>query len=132
MKTKNILLQIIFLTIAFTSCKKTNVSCDFIQDKIIRYDCDRVIVQLQSTKLIGDSMWTDVKSGKEYENIVSLFNTCKIAELTRGELKTIYFKPDISNQSDNTPCSQCLAISQNPPKTYIRFTEISLSPCENQ
>jgi hypothetical protein len=131
MKSKNILVTAIVVAIALISCKKTNTDCGIIPAKIIRYDCDRVIFQLQSATLIGDSIWTDVQTGQQYTNVVSYYNTCKIAELTKGELKTIYVKTDISNQTPNISCFQCEALSQNPPQTKIGFADISLAACEN-
>lgn len=131
MKSKNILATTIALVIALTSCKKTNTDCSLIPAKIIRYDCDRVIFQLQSPTLIGDATWTDEQTGLQYTNVVSFYNTCKIAELTKGELKTIYVKPDLTNQTPDGSCYQCLAVSQNPPQTKVGFTEISLSDCQN-
>jgi hypothetical protein len=125
------ILILVGCTVSFTSCKKTNTDCSLIPAKIIRYDCDRVIFQLQSPASIGDTTWTDVQTGLQYSNVVSFYNTCKIAELTKGELKTIYIKPDLINQVPDGSCYQCLAVSQNPPQTKIGFTEISLSGCEN-
>lgn len=108
-------------------CKKE--SCDLIPAKIIRYDCDRVILQLMSKDIIGDPNWKDISTGLNYSNVVSYFNTCKVTEITKGELSTVYVKlkkPDSNNQ---IPCFQCLAVSQNPPQTKIDFERIEKSPC---
>lgn len=133
MKIKAIILPAIILAVAFTSCKKTKSECKLIPAKIIRYDCDRVIFQLQTPTLIGDATWTDVQTGQQFTNVVSFYNTCKISEFTggNGKLITLYVKSVISNQVPNTSCFQCQAISQNPPQTKVDFTEIYLSSCEN-
>ncbi len=100
--------------------------------KIIRYDCDRVIFQILSDELIGDSNWQDVQTGLKYKNVVSYYNTCKIAELTNGDKKTLYvlIKSD-EQEYHSLDCIVCKAISPAPPKTKVDFIEISLSACEN-
>jgi hypothetical protein len=132
MKSKNILATTIALVIALTSCKKTNTDCSLIPAKIIRYDCDRVIFQLQSPTLIGDATWTDVQTGLQYSNVVSYYNTCKIVGISNGKKITLYVSIKEPDTNPSIPdCFRCEALSQNPPQTKVEFTEISLSGCEN-
>ncbi len=131
MKKTTLSLMVLAVVASLISCKKSNIDCSLIPAKIIRYDCDRVIVQILSPNIIGDSTWVDIQSGQPYANVVSFYNTCKIAELTKGQLMTIFIKPDTTNLAPIISCYQCLAVSPSPPQTKIDFTEISLSGCEN-
>ena len=131
MKTRNLIITLIGLILIFSSCKKCDTDCNLIAAKIIRYDCDRVIFQLLTTKAIGDADWEDVQTGQRYSNVVSYYNTCKIAEFTNGEKVTLYvsFKePEIN--PDLQDCYRCQAISQNPPQTKVDFAAISKSSCD--
>lgn len=132
MKKMTSFAAIIILLIAFTSCEKCETDCNLVAAKVIRYDCDRVIFQLLTNELIGDSNWVDVETGQQYNNVVSYYNTCKIAELTNGEKLTLYVSlkqpagnPNISD------CYQCQAISPNPPSIKVDFAKVSKSPCDS-
>ena len=119
--------------IAFSSCEKCIPECDLVPAKIIRYDCDRVIFQLLTTTPIGDPDWEDVQTGQRYSNVVSYYNTCKIAKLTNGEKVTLYVdlnEPDINPVVGD--CYRCQAISQAPPQTKVDFGVILKSPCEEE
>lgn len=131
MKKRILFTTTIALLVAFSSCEKNNSECKLVAAKVLRYDCDRVIFQLLTTETIGDANWEDVQTGQRYNNVVSYYNTCKIAELTNGEKVTLYvsFKePEINPAIGD--CVRCQAISQAPPQTMVDFKEISKSPCE--
>lgn len=125
---KGILL--VFLA-AFFSCSKSNDDCALVPAKILRYDCDRVIMQLETNEMIGDANWTDVQTGQSYNNVVSYYNTCEISRLTNGEKQTLYVRVQKTNENlipDN--CVQCQAIPQNPPQTKVVLTQIQTKPCD--
>lgn len=133
MKKRNLVIvpALFILPVIFGSCEKCNPDCDLVAAKIIRYDCDRVIFQLLTSETIGDASWEDVYTGETYTNVVSFYNTCKIATLTSGEKTTVYVsirKP--GNDPVLADCYQCLALSKDPPHTKVDFAEISATPCE--
>ena len=131
MKKRNLFISTIILLVAFSSCEKSSSECKLVPAKVLRYDCDRVIFQLLTTKAIGDANWEDVQTGQRYNNVVSYYNNCKIAELANGEKITLYVtlkEPEINPAIGD--CYRCQAISQNPPQTKVDFVEISKSPCE--
>lgn len=131
MKKRNLFAATIALLIAFSSCEKSSSECKLIPAKVLRYDCDRVIFQLLTTETIGDANWEDVQTGQRYSNVVSYYNTCKIAELANGEKVTLYVnlkEPEINPVIGD--CVRCQAISQDPPQTKVDFAEISKEPCE--
>lgn len=132
MKTANLFTALIAVILIFSSCKKCDTPCNLIAAKIIRYDCDRVIFQLLTTETIGDADWEDVQTGQRYNNVVSYYNTCKIAEFTKGKKITLYVSFKEPDTNPTIPdCFRCEALSQNPPQTKVDFTEISISACEN-
>lgn len=119
-----------------TSCEKLMLhckkdSCDLIPAKIIRYDCDRVIFQLMTKDTVGDPNWKDIRTGLNYSNVVSYFNTCKITEITNGEMSTVYVKLKKPDNNNQIPCFQCLAVSQDPPQTKTDFEIVEKSPCND-
>lgn len=134
MMKKAILYLIILAFIAsLTSCTKESTDCDLVAAKIIRYDCDRVIFQLLTSKNIGDADWMDrtTQVGYRYKNVVSYYNSCAVNLITNGRYDTLYVKVKKTNENSyNSSCVQCLAISVTPPITKVDFTEISKSPCE--
>ena len=100
--------------------------------KIIRYDCDRVIMQLLTSESIGDASWTDIETGQSYTNVVSYYNTCQVNALTNGEKDTIYVKAEKTTQNSiPANCVQCMAIAQNPPQTKVLLTRMDTEPCRN-
>lgn len=113
------------------SCKKENEACNLIPAKILRADCDRIIFQLLTSENIGDAGWVDVRTGQQYSNVVAYSNTCAISELLNsGSIDTLYVNPIKSNETILVPdCTQCQAISENPPVTNVDFKEISIVPC---
>jgi hypothetical protein len=130
MKKKNLLAVAIILLTGLSSCKKSDSECELVPAKVIRYDCDRVIFQLLTTETIGDTNWVDVQTGQQYSNVVSYYNTCKIAEFTKGEKVTLFVKVKADTPvQDNLDCFRCQAISQDPPQTKVDFTEISKLSC---
>ena len=132
MKQRKLFTAIIALLIVFSSCEKSNTECNLVAAKVIRYDCDRVIFQLLTNELIGDSNWVDVETGQQYNNVVSYYNTCKIAELTNGEKLTLYVSlKQPGGNSNISDCYQCQAISQNPPLIKVDFAQVSKSPCDS-
>ncbi len=126
---KNITLVFLALSM-LTACTKNEIECDLIPARVIRYNCDRVIFQLQTAELIGDSNWQDVHSGKYYDNVVNYENICEIAALTKGELVTIFVNPvKISSGRIQPDCVQCQAISDSPPESWVKFTAINEASC---
>lgn len=131
MKRRNLFIAALAMLIAFSSCEKCDPECNPVAAKIIRYDCDRVIFQLLTTEPIGDANWEDVQTGQRYSNVVSYYNTCKIANLTNGEKVTLYVSLKQPVADPKMPdCFQCEALSQFPPQTKIDFADVSESPCE--
>lgn len=131
MKIRKLIAVTIGLLFAFSSCERCEVDCNLTPAKIIRYDCDRVIFQLLSTDTIGDADWVDVQTGKRFSNVVSYNNTCKIAELTKGKMMTLYISIAKGGiKADIGDCSRCEALSQSPPQTMVDFTIIDKQPCE--
>jgi hypothetical protein len=132
MKIKIIIAFVLVNQTFFISCKKENDSCNLIPAKLIRSDCDRVIFQIISSDIIGDTNWTDVRTGLHYSNVVAYSNTCKISHLTNGVVDTLYVRPvKISEREINPDCIQCHAISDNPPLTNVDFLNISLTSCDS-
>lgn len=106
-------------------------ACDLVPAKILRYDCDRVIFQILDNSFVGDAVWEDVQTGQRYNNVVSYYNTCKIASLAEGQLRTLYVsikRPSSNNQLSD--CYHCQAVSQNPPQTKVDFDIIAKEPCD--
>ena len=132
MKKVVLISSVLIYTFLLASCEKCETSdCQLIPAKIIRYDCDRVIFQLLTEENIGDAQWQDTRSGIRYNNVVSYYNTCRIGALTNNcQIDTLYVKVNNSNGSlKDDGCIQCLAISSNPPRTSVDFTEIQRSAC---
>ena len=122
----------VILLFAFSSCEKCEVDCDLVPAKIIRYDCDRVIFQILDSTAVGDAVWEDVQTGQLYNNVVSYYNTCKIASLTRGEMRTVYVSITPPASSQQLPdCYHCEALSQSPPQTKVNFKTIADFPCKD-
>lgn len=116
---------------AFSGCEKCEMDCNLVAAKILRYDCDRVIFQILDNKSVGDAVWEDVHTGQLYTNVVSYYNTCKIASLTNGEMVTLYVNVKKSGTQPITKdCYQCQAVSPNPPQAMVDFTNITTKPCE--
>ena len=131
MRKKKLFVVAIGLLIAFSSCEKCEPECNLMAAKIIRYDCDRVILKLLSNETIGDANWKDVQTGQTYSNVVSYYNTCKVLSLTKGEKLTLYVALKQPNSGPDIPdCSRCEALSQHPPLAKIDFAEISKSSCK--
>ncbi len=129
----NIFLPLLTMTllIAFSSCKvEQEFNCGLLPAKIVRYDCDRVIFQILDSVVVGDSSWKDVHTGREYSNVVSYYNTCKIEQLVHETKDIVYvtISPMGTGTLDN--CMQCEALSQHPPRTMVDFTTISERSCE--
>ena len=120
----------VILLFAFSSCEKCEVDCDLTPVKIIRYDCDRVIFQILDSTSVGDAVWEDVQTGQRYNNVVSYYNTCKIARLAKGEKITLYVQVEDPSNSNLRDCVQCEALSQLPPQTKVDFSIITAKSCE--
>ena len=136
MRTMKILPVLAIMAIISTSCEKMIMkckkeTCDLIPAKIIRYDCDRVIFQLMTKDILGDPNWKDTQTGITYSNVVSYYNTCKITEISKGEMSTLYVKLKKSDYDNQIPCYQCLVVSQDPPQTKTDFEIIEKSPCND-
>lgn len=132
MKKVMLVSGLIALAGSFMSCCKEKEECELVPAKILRYDCDRVIFQMLSPGKFGDSVWTDVQTGNRYNNVFSYYNTCQVSALTNGELDTLYIKvKETYDASILDNCVQCLAVSQNPPKTMVQMTKLSAYACSN-
>jgi hypothetical protein len=121
------------VVLLFSSCKKQEDNCTLIPAKIIRYDCDRVIFQLLTTENIGDANWEDVRTGQQYTNVVSYYNTCAIGAITNGTPAILYVT--LKKTDENLfarDCIQCLAVSQNPPQTKVDFTAVFENQCDSK
>ena len=81
MKKRNLFISTIILLVAFSSCEKSSSECKLVPAKVLRYDCDRVIFQLLTTKAIGDANWEDVQTGQRYNNVVSYYNNSRSSEI---------------------------------------------------
>ena len=130
---KKLALCLLLAFFSLVSCKKSTDGCTLIPVKILRYDCDRVIMQLLCNNQIGDSSWTDVHTGSTYTNVVSYYNTCQIAELTSGQMDTLY--ANVQTTIDilfNQDCMQCQAMSQDPPQTRVVLSQLQKEPCNNK
>lgn len=117
------------LLFVFSSFGKCGLDCDHVAVKILRYDCDRVIVQILDTEITADPVSKDVQTGKEYNNVLSHYNTCKIAGIAKGENAALYVNIKQLCNSGLGDCVQCEAFSQHPPKTRVDFTTIEERPC---
>ena len=130
MKKVNLIISAVLLAFLFSSCEKCEEECDLVAAKVIRYDCDRVIIQMLTSDIIGDSNWEDVQTGQRYSNVVSYYNTCKIQKLTKGKKIKIYVElKELTGDAKNRDCVQCEAVSQNPPQTVVDFAKISKEGC---
>ncbi len=115
------------------SCTKQKASnCNRSHAKVLRYDCDRVILQITDGSIAGDADWEDVTTGIHYSNVVSYHNTCAFQLLTNNIIWEIYMEGARVVQNPTVPegCIQCMAISQNPPQTKIDIGRLVLGPCE--
>jgi hypothetical protein len=131
MKKPTILPALAMLMLAI-SCKKESQECNLTAAKILRYDCDRVILQLQDSPGMGDTDWTDIQTGIRYNNVVYYPNTCRISALTYCEKLTLYVRAELLENPAPQECYQCQAISQSPPGTMVDLLEISLTDCPAQ
>lgn len=132
MRRTTALLMIILSTAIFSCAKHKHRDCALIPAKILRYDCDRVILQLLTNEHIGDNNWTDVQNGNAYTNVASYYNTCQIASFTNGRFDTVYVKAEtIHDDPFVNGCVQCMVASPDPPKTKIVLKEIQTAPCDS-
>lgn len=135
MKRTTICFTILFSTVLFiSSCKKATNTCSLIHAKVLRYDCDRVILQIMDNSIASDADWEDVMTGNHYSNVVSYHNTCAFAFGTNNIVQDVYLEGarTVVNAFRPADCVQCQAVSPNPPQTKIDVTRISLTPCENK
>lgn len=129
MKYQNLLAAAILIFVLGGCCKEDTVNCNMIAADILRYDCDRVILKLNSIDMIGDAQWTDEVTGETYSNVVWYRKGCRIAELTRCVEKRIYLV--LSATEDDAPVCpvECQAVSQSPPQQQIFIREATLNGC---
>ncbi len=123
----------LFLFFFFTSCTKDNkkTNCNLTHAKVLRYDCDRVILQVLDGSINGDAVWTNVVNGNIYHNVVSFHNTCAFAAATGNMATDVYIEGAaiIENPQMDASCVQCQAVSPNPPITKISGSGFSSAPC---
>lgn len=113
-----------------SSCKKEfSKECELIPAQIIKFDCDRVILKLETTKKIGDSEWTDVISNEKFSNVVSFYDICLIRQITNGEKIKLYVNLEVDNVNSIPGCRGCQAISLSPPRSKVILTKIRTAPC---
>jgi hypothetical protein len=66
----------------------------------------------------------------QYSNVVAYYNTCAIANLTKGDKDTVYVKVNKANQNlYDSKCVKCQVISETPPLTKINIAKIRETPC---
>lgn len=99
--------------------------------KILRHDCDRVILQLIDGNITGDPDWEDIRTGMHYNNVVSCYNTCAFQFITNNVIEEVYLENARLVQNPSVPanCIQCQAISQQPPQTEIDMDNVVFAPC---
>lgn len=99
--------------------------------KVLRYDCDRVILQVLDNRIDGDAEWTDTRNGNTYSNVVSYYNTCAFSFATNNVITDIYIEGAVvtTDPLAAAGCMQCQAISPAPPQTKIDMARFSLVPC---
>jgi hypothetical protein len=123
-----ILLTIIGL-VGFTACSKSK-DCDYRKATVIRYDCDRVILQLGDDYPIGEDHWYDASSGQYYDNVVSCLNVCTIREVTRAVPDaTVYVKLKETTRIDGEVCMVCSGLPVSAPTVVVEATAVSASQC---
>lgn len=129
---KKLITTLLLPLLLFSACCKEKEECGLVPAKLIRFDCDRAIFQLLTDQVIGDPAWTDVNSGRQYNNVVSCFNTCEIAAITNGQFMTLYVNLEKTDQVlPVADCVQCQAVANDPPDTNVIFKTISGQPCGN-
>lgn len=113
-----------------SSCKKEfSKECELIPAQIIKFDCDRVILELETSKTFGDREWTDVLSGEKFNNVVSFYDICLIQQITNGEKIKLYVNLEEDKGNAVPGCRGCQALSLNPPKSKVILTKIRKTPC---
>lgn len=134
MKKLSLITAILVALALLLSCKKqAGANCSLTHAKVLRYDCDRVILQLLDGSFNGDASWTDMVSGNTYTNVVSYYNTCAFSQVTNNELTEVYIEgiTAVDQQQLSIACMQCQALSQAPPQTKIDMAGFRLTPCED-
>lgn len=119
--------------VLFLSCKKINENSHCLSGKIIRIDCDRVIIEIISHERIGQETWVNALSGDSYNNVIASPDNCAILEATNTLAQpddTLYFTASrIDSISQNDCQLQCQAISLEPPVVNYHLSKISTKPC---
>lgn len=119
----------VILLIGFSACSKSE-DCDYLEAKVIRYDCDRVILKLGEDAPMGEDNWYDASSGEHYDNVVSCLNICTIREVTRGVPDaTVYVKLKETTRTNGEICLVCSGISLSGPAVIVETTAVSASKC---
>jgi hypothetical protein len=124
-----------FCILALAACQKseTNTDCTLVPVKLLRSDCDRLIFQSLSDKIKGDARWTDVQTGKTYQNVIADFNTCRLGALLNNQATGILYvdpaKIEYGNTSQPAGCVQCTAVSSNPPAISVRLNFVQTDSC---
>jgi hypothetical protein len=111
--------------------KKAN-ACAFVPAKVLRYDCDIVIIQVLTSDLIGDAQWVNVHNGNRYDNVVFVKTGCDPIGNRNDPFGIFYVKlgPPVTNL---LRCGvQCQAIPSSPPTTEKSILEQSQSACDNE
>ncbi|MBN8785339.1 MAG: hypothetical protein ABS85_00640 [Sphingobacteriales bacterium SCN 48-20] len=122
------MLAIIALMV-LSACSKSK-DCDYRKATVIRYDCDRVILQLSEDYPIGEDNWYDANSGERYDNVVSCLNICTIREVTRAVPNaTVYVKLKETTRTDGEVCLVCVGIPLSAPAIVVEATAVSASQC---
>lgn len=115
--------------VGLSACSKSK-DCDYRKATVIRYDCDRVILQLSEDYPIGEDNWYDANSGERYDNVVSCLNICTIREATRAVPNaTVYVKLKETTRTNGETCLVCVGIPLSAPSVVVEATAVSASQC---
>ena len=128
---KRLAIYIVILAAVFASCKKQKANCSLTAARVLRYDCDRVVLQILDNSIAGDTVWTDIKTGISYRNVVSYHNTCAFNAATNNIGSEIYIEVAVisANPLPLPDCMQCQALSPAPPQTKIDMARFLSVPC---
>jgi len=115
--------------VGFSACSKSR-DCDYRKATVIRYDCDRVVLQLGEDYPIGEDNWYDASSGERHDNVVSCLNICTIREATRAMPNaTVYVKLKETTRTSGEVCLVCSGLPVSAPTVVVEATAVSASQC---
>jgi hypothetical protein len=126
MNQKKRLVLLLILPFCAFRCDKGSLDKCF-KGKVVRISCASYVIQVLDNDSIGDDQWKDSAANGQnvYDNVFNVSNQCKIPG-TYKPGDTIYFKLENPGRSD---CVVCMMYDA-PPKTQLKITNISSTPCE--